>query len=204
MPRNESLKRALRRELRAKRRSLSAADHDRKSKLAASAIARLPAFKAGARIAVYLPFDGESNPSALLKAARKRRVRIFVPVVESVRHRRLRFLPLTGRTRRGAFGISVPHARTPKAAVAPRWFDLIVVPLVGIDGHGRRLGMGGGFYDRALSFRRIRHSWTGPKLVGLAFQCQRTDSVFAEPHDVRLDAVATERGVQHFAKEPHA
>jgi 5-formyltetrahydrofolate cyclo-ligase len=204
MPPNESLKRTLRRELRAKRRSLSATDHDRKSKLAASAITRLPAFKAGARIAVYLPFDGEPDPAGLLQAARKRRVRVFVPVVESIRHRRLRFLPLTGRTRRGAFGISVPHARILKAAVGPRWFNLIVIPLVGVDGHGRRLGMGGGFYDRALGFRRIRQSWPGPKLVGLAFQCQRTDSVFAEPHDVRLDAVATERGVQHFAKEPHA
>jgi 5-formyltetrahydrofolate cyclo-ligase len=204
MPRNDSLKRTLRRELRAKRRSLSAADHDRKSKLAASAIARLPAFRAGARIAVYLPFDAEPDTAALLEAARKRRVRVYVPVVESVRHGRLRFLPLTGRTRRGAFGISVPHARSVKAALAPRWFNLIVVPLVGVDGQGRRLGMGGGFYDRALGFRRFRHSWPGPRLVGLAFQCQRMDSVFAESHDVRLDAVATERGIQHFAKESHA
>jgi 5-formyltetrahydrofolate cyclo-ligase len=202
MSRTESLKRTLRRELRSKRRSLSARDHDLKSRLAASAITKLPAFKSGARVAVYLPFDRESNPAALLEAARRRGVRVFVPVVDSVRHRRLRFLPLTGRTRQGVFGISVPHTGGPKSAVPPRWFDLIVVPLVGVDGHGRRLGMGGGFYDRAMGFRRTRHHWRGPKLVGLAFQCQRTDSVFAEPHDVRLDAVATEHGVRHFPKDP--
>ena len=53
--------------------------------------------------------------------------------------------------------------------------NLIVVPLVGVDAEGRRLGMGGGFYDRALEFRRRRRHWTGPRLVGLAFDCQRTD-----------------------------
>jgi 5-formyltetrahydrofolate cyclo-ligase len=201
MPGIESMKKTLRQSLRAKRRSLTASEHDLLSNLAASAITRLPAFKSGARVAVYLPFDRESNPAALLTAARRRRVRLFVPVVESVRHRRLRFLPLTSRTRRGVFGISVPDGGAPRYAVAPRWFDLIVVPLVGIDDRGRRLGMGGGFYDRALGFRRARRHWLGPRLVGLAFQCQRTASVFAEPHDVRLDAVATERGLQFFPRD---
>jgi 5-formyltetrahydrofolate cyclo-ligase len=196
------MKRTLRKELRARRRSLSASEHDLLSNLAASAIMRLPAFRSGARVAVYLPFDGESNPAALLVAARRRRIRIFVPTVESVRHRRLRFLPLTGRTRRGVFGISVPHRGSPRYSVAPRWFDLIVVPLVGIDDRGRRLGMGGGFYDRALGFRRTRRHWRGPQLVGLAFQCQRTDSVFAEGHDIRLDAVATEHGMKFFTRDP--
>ena len=65
---------------------------------------------------------------------------------------RLRFYPLSGKTRRGVFGISIPHRAARRHTVAPRWFDLIVVPLVGVDGEGRRLGMGGGFYDRALDF----------------------------------------------------
>jgi len=46
--------------------------------------------------------------------------------------------------------------------------------------------MGGGFYDRALEFRRRRRHWPGPRLVGLAFDCQRTDATFAEPWDLRL------------------
>jgi 5-formyltetrahydrofolate cyclo-ligase len=203
MPGIESMKRTLRKDLRARRRSLDPAEHALLSNLAASAITRLPAFKTGARIAVYLPFDHEPNPAALLVAARRRRVNVFVPVVESLRHRRLRFLPLTGRTRRGVFGISVPHQGAPRYAVSPRWFDLIVVPLVGIDDRGRRLGMGGGFYDRALGFRRTRRDWRGPLLVGLAFQCLRAESVYAEAHDVRLDAVATERGITFFSKDPH-
>jgi 5-formyltetrahydrofolate cyclo-ligase len=188
----------LRKELRAKRRSVSAAEHALRSNLAASSITRLAAFRAGARVAVYLPFDREVNTAALLVAARRRRVRIFVPVVSDLRHRRLRFCPLTEKTRRGVFGISVPHRSG--RAIAPRWFDLIVVPLVGVDAEGRRLGMGGGFYDRALDFRRHRRHWMGPRLVGLGFECQRADTVCADPWDVRLDSLATESGLRFFSR----
>ena len=191
-----STKVKLRKELRAKRRALPPADHARRSNRAVSAVTRLAAFKAGARVAVYLPFDGETATAALVLAARRRGIRLFVPVVIDLRHRRLRFHPLSGKTRRGAFGIAIPH-RTGRWT-GPRWFDLIVVPLVGVDGEGRRLGMGGGFYDRALAFRRTRHHWKGPRLVGLAFDCQRVDAGFADAWDVRLDSLATESGISHF------
>jgi 5-formyltetrahydrofolate cyclo-ligase len=198
---NDKLKGKLRKQLRTARRGLCASEHAWRSKRAASSIARLSAFKAGSRIAVYLPFDRETDPSALLAAARRRRVRLYVPVIESMRHRRLRFYPLTARMRRGAFGISIPHRAAHAHAVGPRWFDLIAVPLVGVDRQGRRLGMGGGFYDRALEWRRHRRHWLGPRLVGLAFDCQRAESVFALPHDVRLDALATESGVEIYRSD---
>jgi 5-formyltetrahydrofolate cyclo-ligase len=194
------MKASLRKELRRKRRSLTAAEHARRSRIAAALIARLAAFKSGARVAIYLPFDGEADPGALVAAARSRGIRIYVPVVVDLAHRRLRFYPLGAKTRRGTFGIFVPHRISHRHVLGPRWFDLIVVPLVGVDGAGRRLGMGGGFYDRALSFRRRRLHWHGPKLVGIAFDCQRAESVFAEPFDVRLDALATESGLLHFPR----
>jgi len=194
------MKAKLRKELRAKRRFLSLAQYALRSRRAASAVTRLAGFKAGARVAAYLPFDREADTAALLLAARRRGVRIFVPVVVDLRHRRLRFHPLSGKTRRGAFGIPIPHGVPHRNLrwTAPRWFDLIVVPLVGVDGRGLRLGMGGGFYDRALAFRRARKSWKGPRLVGLAFDFQRVDTVFADTWDVRLDSLATESGLAHF------
>jgi 5-formyltetrahydrofolate cyclo-ligase len=192
------MKTKIRKHLRAQRRSLSAADHGRRSGLAAKAVTRLPMFKAGNRIALYLPFDRETDTAALIRAARRRGVRVFVPVIVDRRHGRIRFYPLDGRTRRGVFGISVPK-RTARP-LSPRWLDLIVVPLVGIDAGGRRLGMGGGFYDRALEFRRRRRRWQGPHLVGLAFDCQRIESAYAEPWDVSLDSLATESGLQHYLK----
>jgi 5-formyltetrahydrofolate cyclo-ligase len=155
-------------------------------------------FRAGKRIALYLPFDRETDTGALIAAARRRGVRLFVPVIVDRRHSRIRFYPLDHKTRRGVFGIAVP---TSLARPLPsRWLNLIVVPLVGVDTAGRRLGMGGGFYDRALEFRRRRRHWRGPHLVGFAFDCQRTDSSFAEPWDLRLDSLATESGLQHYIK----
>jgi 5-formyltetrahydrofolate cyclo-ligase len=192
------MKAILRKHMRAQRRSLSAADHGHRSRLAAKAVAGLPMFRSGKRIALYLPFDRETDTAAMIAAARRRGLRIFVPVIVDRRHSRIRFYPLDGKTRRGVFGIAVP--KRVAQPTASRWLNLIVVPLVGVDAAGRRLGMGGGFYDRALEFRRLRRRWPGPHLVGLAFDCQRTESSFAEPWDVSLDSLATESGLQHYSK----
>jgi 5-formyltetrahydrofolate cyclo-ligase len=190
------VKATLRKELRTARRAMSVADHRRRSLAAAAGIMRHRLFSAGKRVALYLPFDGELDTSALIAAAQRRGVQIFVPVIADRRHCRLRFYPLEGATKPGVFGIPVPRLRgTP---LAPQWMDLIIVPLVGVDGDGNRLGMGGGFYDRALEFRRRRRYWQGPHLAGLAFDCQRTSLRFAQGWDVRLDSLATESGVEHF------
>jgi 5-formyltetrahydrofolate cyclo-ligase len=192
------MKAIIRKHIRAQRRSLSTADHGYHSRLAAKAVAGLPMFRAGKRIALYLPFDRETDTAALVAAARHRGVRLFVPVIVDRRHSRIRFYPLDRKTRRGVFGIAVPSVLA--RPTASRWLNLIVIPLVGVDAAGRRLGMGGGFYDRALEFRRRRRHWPGPHLVGLAFDCQRTDSSFAEPWDLRLDSLATESGLQHYSR----
>jgi len=193
------MKATLRKQMRTQRRAFGSAEHRHRSSLAAKAVAGLPTFRAGKRIAMYLPFDRETDTAALIDAARRRGVRVFVPVIVDRRHARIRFYPLGRRpTRSGVFGISVPSRLT--RAVPPRWLNLIVIPLVGVDSGGRRLGMGGGFYDRALQFRRHRGHWPGPRLVGLAFDCQRTDMKFADAWDVTLDSLATETGLQHYLK----
>ena len=192
------MKKLLRKELRAARRALQPAEHRKRSSAAQKAVTRLRPFGSGKRIALYLPFDAETDTAALIAAARRRGARVFVPIVVDRRHSRIRFYPLEGKTRSGTFGIAVPtHMSRPLPA---RWFDLIVVPLVGVDAEGRRLGMGGGFYDRALNFRRHRRRWMGPHFVGLAFESQRAATGFAEPWDLRLDSLATESGLQHFSR----
>jgi len=190
------VKASLRRQLRAARRALAMAEHRRYSKRAGQAVAKLPAFAAGKRIAVYLPFDRETDTAGLIIAARRRGLRIYVPVIVDKRHARILFYPLGIKTRVGTFGIPVPLRRA--APLPARWLHLIVVPLVGIDSQGRRLGFGGGYYDRALQFRRLRRFWPGPHLVGLSFDCQRTAASFAEHWDVRLDSLATESGMRRF------
>jgi 5-formyltetrahydrofolate cyclo-ligase len=79
--------------------------------------------------------------------------------------------------------------------------QLIFVPLVGFDVRGNRLGMGAGYYDRALAFRRRREHWDGPRLIGIAHSCQQVDAIDPTPTDIPLDAVVTERDIHVFRGE---
>lgn len=74
-----------------------------------------------------------------------------------------------------------------------RQLDLILLPLVGFDGNGNRLGMGGGFYDRTLGYQHRHQKWLRPRLVGLAHACQHIDHLEAHARDVPLAAVATDK-----------
>lgn len=65
----------------------------------------------------------------------------------------------------------------------------VLVPGVAFDFAGRRLGRGGGFYDRLLADARLR-----ARRVGVCFACQLVEQVPVEPHDQRVDALITEAG----------
>jgi 5-formyltetrahydrofolate cyclo-ligase len=153
----------------------------------------------GLRLGAYLPAPGEFDPSPLLRRAQQRGAQIFVPRLSRVRPSGMGFAPLSPPLRRNRFGLLEPAA-TPTASALT--LDLILVPLVAFDHKGHRLGMGGGFYDRALSFRHRRRRWFGPRLIGLAFAMQELRAIEAVPWDVRLDAVLTEDGLLTFPEDP--
>lgn len=86
------------------------------------------------------------------------------------------------------FGTLAPSELAPKAEP-----DIIIMPLLGFDSRGTRLGYGGGYYDRTLASLKKR-----PRLIGLAFAAQELDHIPREAHDVPLDAVITEAGMRQF------
>lgn len=86
------------------------------------------------------------------------------------------------------FGTLAPDELAP--VVEP---DVILMPLLGFDKHGTRLGYGGGYYDRTLSRLSKR-----PRLVGFAFAVQEFDHIPRDDHDVPLDFIVTENGVTRF------
>jgi 5-formyltetrahydrofolate cyclo-ligase len=71
--------------------------------------------------------------------------------------------------------------------------DVIIIPLLGFDVHGTRLGYGKGHYDRTLAAMQKR-----PMLIGYAFSSQELDYIPREAHDVPLDVMVTDAGVRHF------
>lgn len=74
--------------------------------------------------------------------------------------------------------------------------DLIILPVVGFDRSGMRLGYGRGYYDSAIS--GLRDAGQQPRLLGIAFSVQEVETIPAEPHDVRLDCMVTEKETLEF------
>jgi len=70
---------------------------------------------------------------------------------------------------------------------------LMLMPLAAFDDEGHRIGYGGGFYDRAIA--KLRDKGRMPRLIGIAFECQRVDAVPHEAHDIPLPAIITENGL---------
>ncbi|MEW6119066.1 MAG: 5-formyltetrahydrofolate cyclo-ligase [Pseudomonadota bacterium] len=192
-------KSSLRRQLKAARNAIA----PQARALAARAAMRL-ALRAGVllrarRIGFYLPQHGEFDIRPLMNQALWMGRECSLPVLPR-RGRTMRF----GRVRAGSrmlpnrYGIPEPQDLQPLRA---RQLDLLLMPLVGFDTAGHRLGMGGGYYDATLAFMRHRRHWRKPRLVGVAFECQRVDALPHDPWDMPLDAVLTEKCLYRFDRD---
>ncbi len=150
------------------------------------------------RIGFYLPFDSEMDLLPLLNRSLEQKKHCYLPVVPQ------RFEKKLGFSRIGAppnwylnrFGI---HEYWTRQLTRARQLDLLLMPLVGFDLQGYRLGMGGGFYDTSLAFLKRRSTWKKPCLIGIAYECQKVETVPHDPWDIPLDAVITEKHLYRFA-----
>jgi len=185
----------LRRKLRQTRRQLSPAQQRHAARRLYRQLSHHPLFRRARHIALYLPNDGEIDPRLLLRAAQRRGKATYLPVLNPWPRTRMVFQRIEPgeRLRRNRFGIFEPVIRTARQRRV--WaLDLLLMPLVGFDGNGGRLGMGGGFYDRSLAYRARRKNSHKPTLLGLAHECQRVDRLPLESWDVPLLGTVTDRG----------
>lgn len=144
--------------------------------------------------------EGEIDPSPLLEWAHNRGKRCYLPVMRRDGPDKLLFLRHRkgARLRRGPYGIEQPLLRFQDILPA-RALDLVLMPLVGFDARGNRLGMGKGYYDRTFGFKR-GGGRRRPLLVGLAHECQRVEALDTAAWDVPLAAVATPAKIYVFLK----
>jgi 5-formyltetrahydrofolate cyclo-ligase len=189
---------ALRRELRAVRRRIGGSERRAAGLAIARRLLALPIYRRAQHIAAYWPADGEIDPLPALALAHAAGKCCYLPVLHPARAGHLGFAPWRPKARllRNRFGIAEPVGPR-QARIEPRALDLVLVPLVGFDMAGSRLGMGGGFYDRSFAFA-LRPATRRPRLVGVAFDCQRVGSLPARPWDVPLDGVVTPRAYHRF------
>ena len=149
-------------------------------------IAALPAFAAAHTVLLTLPFRSEWDTRPLARAIIAAQRRLVVPRVD--RTARMLVLHAIADLERdvepGYLGI--PEPRPACTIVAPTTVDLVIVPGVAFDAAGRRLGYGGGFYDRLVPLLR-----PGVALVAGAFDEQIVAAVPTASHDARVPLVVT-------------
>jgi 5-formyltetrahydrofolate cyclo-ligase len=179
-------KRALRERILAARDSLDTRTRSADSAAIARRIAELASFQRAACIVLTLPFRSEWDTRSLLLDALARGAAVALPRVNQasrmIELHRVR--DATADVTPGYRGIPEPLASLPR--VQPADVEFILVPGVAFDVHGRRLGYGGGYYDRLLPLLPPLAS----RVAG-AFDLQLVESIPAAPHDLTVNAIAT-------------
>lgn len=190
----------LRRLLRKARRSLTPGEQRQAAKGLFRQLAQDPHFRRAKHISLYLPTDGEIDPRLLLREAQRRGKATYLPVLSAWPRTKMVFQRIRPgeQLRRNRFRILEPKVNTARQRKV--WaLDLVLLPLVGFDEEGGRLGMGGGFYDRSLAYLARRKNWRKPKLLGLAHECQKVARLDQASWDVPLHGTVTDQR-WYFAK----
>lgn len=183
-------KRELRRRAGARRRAAIAAHGDEVAARVRDHLLAEPAVRAAGRVALYAALPDEVPTRTLFDALGQAGIARLMP--RTAQDRRLEFALVESWAELvpGEFGVLAPAAGVPAATL--RASDVVVVPGVAFDRSGRRLGRGGGYYDRSLP----PDADAAPALIGAACEEQIVDSVPHGSHDRVMDAIVTERGVR--------
>lgn len=183
-----ALKAALRARLRQARGARQL--HDREAAglgIARSAESLLPAGTSA--VACYRSMPTEPGTEPLLRALHEQEVGVWLPRIHG---RDLRWV-LTDRGSRyatGPLGIREPTGEGVPSDEALGTATVVLLPALAVDADGRRLGQGGGFYDRTVS-ALTPHADGGPLLAAVLFDEEILAAVPVEPHDCRVAAVVT-------------
>jgi 5-formyltetrahydrofolate cyclo-ligase len=188
---------AIRRDLRARRRSLDVEAQTDAALNVRDLVHQLPEIQSAKTLAYYWPIDGEVSPIPLMKIHLKEGRRCTLPWIPDAPSSRLGFQLFTPTTRfhNDRFGIPSPSPNS-SVVIEAEDHQVIITPCVGFTRQGARLGFGGGFYDRM--FAQLPRSVLR---LGLAHHCQALPTDWkSNPWDQPLDIIVTDREVIR----PHA
>ena len=152
---------------------------------------QLPEYLTDVRVAGYWASHGELPLNLVIPPLAARGQRFLLPIL--AKGKELHFAPWRDGDPITPNRYGIPEPVAPHEWFAPFQLDLVLVPLLAFDRRGHRLGHGGGYYDRSFAFLKEQSRPTEPLLVGVAYAFQEVESLDAEPWDVPLDYVATDR-----------
>jgi len=188
----------LRSTLRQQRAKLSPALQKQKSASIVQHIYQSPIFKSAKHIAFYSPIKGEVDPLPLAQLSNKTIANkyFYLPIIQDSEEPLL-FAPFSNQSELVNNRLSIPEpAYKNSELITPEALDLVIMPLLGFDKHGNRLGMGGGFYDRTFAFKKQKSN--KPALIGIAYDFQEVEFLKAEDWDIPLDYMVTESQFNFF------
>ena len=183
---------ATRARLREARAQLPARQRISAAEALADVLEQLPEFIVDQRVAGYWAVNGEVPLLAAYARLRARAQNYLLPVITAEDTLKFAVWQAGAPVRANRFGIPEPEVDS-KTVLPPRDVDVVLVPLLGFDRRGNRLGMGAGFYDRTFAFLHDVPRPAHPLLVGIGYHFQELDALTPQAWDVRLDFVATER-----------
>ncbi len=161
----------------------------------------LPEFIQSKRVALYLARDGEIDPIQVMGWLQRQGRTCFLPVVQQQDKRNsLLFAEINQSTQLIDNRFGIPEPETDHSSmIKANQLDLVLLPLVGFDSLGNRIGMGGGFYDTTFEFLN-NSAKTKPMLVGIAHEIQKVKSIDAESWDIPLSTVVTDQQIYRLAR----
>lgn len=184
---------ALRAELRRRLLAIDPADHLGRSHAAQNLLIATPEFQRARTVMLFLPLRYEVDTKAIVLRAWQLAKTVAVPLVS---YAQKHMLPVTLRSLEEEMAIDEYGVQTPKTGeVVPiEDLDLVIVPGLGFDHSGHRIGRGAGFYDRFLA----SDAFAGVT-CGLAFEEQLLDAVPVMEHDRGMHMLVTDERVVRFA-----
>ncbi|HVT31912.1 MAG TPA: 5-formyltetrahydrofolate cyclo-ligase [Rhodanobacteraceae bacterium] len=187
---------ALRTTLRERRTAISTADRIAATMSLVAHLEAIPEFLTDTNIAGYWAIAGELPLAAIIGGLRARGQAYHLPVIDA--NKRLTFAAWWPGMEITPNRLGIPEPGDTDASLAPDALDVVLVPLLGFDRRGHRLGFGGGYYDRSFAFLRDVERPAKPLLVGIGYALQEVERVPPEDWDVPLDYIATERELIDF------
>jgi 5-formyltetrahydrofolate cyclo-ligase len=184
-------RRELRQRLAEQRRALPPTERITAAQGLRRSLEQLPEYFTDQRVAGYWASHGELPLNLVIPPLAARGQQFLLPVTGP--GRQLRFAPWKPGDAVEANRYGIPEPVLPGELFEPFQLDLVLVPLLGFDRRGNRLGHGGGYYDRGFAFLNEQVRPTEPLLVGIAYAFQELPEIDEQDWDVPLDFVATER-----------
>ncbi len=175
----------LRQHLLLRRRKLSSADREKAAEKAVEILLASPIFQQSHEIACYYPREDEFDCLPIIQKIWDSKKNCYLPVLSSTNARHLDFVHYEKNTVLKPNRYHIPEP-TNKNFIPVEKLDLVILPVVGFDLKGNRLGMGAGYYDHTFP---LAHCF----LLGLAYEMQKVTNLPHDPWDASLHGVLTEK-----------